>query len=215
MDESRLIAVLTEFKRELELLLAEVKQNTVPVPARTDEGLLSRRVLVELAQHEGVVLEAYKDSKGIWTWGIGVTNASGHGVLRYKDNPQTLERVFEIYEWLLRTKYLPDVLEAFKGFPLSENQLAAALSFHYNTGAIKRASWVKSFLSGNGRRARREFMNWRSPREIIPRREKERDLFFDGVWSNKDGKVTVYEKVNKPSYTPRWSSAKSVEYREG
>lgn len=31
--------------------------------------------------------EWYKDSKGIGTWGIGVTNASGQAVNRYKDDP--------------------------------------------------------------------------------------------------------------------------------
>jgi hypothetical protein len=34
-------------------------------------------------------------------------------------------------------------------------------------------------------------MNWRKPPEIVPRREKERDLFFSGRYSG-DGMVTVY-----------------------
>ncbi len=205
MDED-IRRIIEEFIAELTAALQEVKQEA-------DDGKLSKRTLVELADHEGVGLEAYKDSKGIWTWGVGVTSKSGHKVDRYKDNPQTLARVFEIYEWLLRTKYLPDVLETFKGYDLKEHQIAAALSFHYNTGGIKEAAWVRSFKKGNIAKAKREFMNWRSPKEIIPRREKERDLFFDGKWSNKDGKVNVYTKVRKPSYTPVWSSAKRIEYK--
>lgn len=217
MDENRLKIIIQEFVKELTEILKELEQYkqkeiiSIEKPDSTD-GLLSTRTLVELASHEGVVLEAYKDSKGIWTWGIGVTNMSGHNVMRYKDNPQSLERVFEIYEWLLRTKYLPDVLEAFKGFDLTEEQLAAALSFHYNTGGIKRASWVRSFKAGKINQAKREFMNWRSPKEIIPRREKERDLFFEGRWDNTDGLITVYE-VRKPSYSPKWSSAKQIKYK--
>lgn len=170
---------------------------------------LSKRTMLELASHEGAVLEAYKDSVGIWTWGIGVTNPSGHRVYpRYKDNPQTLERVVEIFEWLVREKYLPDVMKAFEGYDLKEHELAAALSFHYNTGAIKKASWVRSVKAGNRAKAREEFMNWRKPNEIIPRRKKERDLFFNADWSN-DGAVTVYD-VRKPSYSPKWSSARRV-----
>jgi len=154
-------------------------------------------------------MEAYKDSKGVWTWGIGVTNASGHRVDRYKDFPTDLSHVIKIFKWLLETKYLPDVLKAFDK-PLTETQLGAALSFHYNTGAIAKAQWVKSFNEGNVEKARQEFMNWRSPPEIIPRREAERDLFFEGRWTN-DGKATVYTRVRKPSYTPDWSSATQVD----
>lgn len=183
-----------------------VKPNTKPA----SRSLLTNRTMLELVYHEGIVKEAYKDSVGIWTWGIGVTDASGHSVGRYKDNPQSIPKVLEIFKWLVETKYLPPVLEVFKGHDLSETQLAAAVSFHYNTGAISRASWVKSFKKGQISKAKREFMNWKKPSEIIPRRRAERDLFFDGVWTN-DGKATVYERVRKPSYAPVWSSAKRVD----
>lgn len=177
--------------------------------------MLSKKTLLEILDHEAIVQEAYKDSVGVWTWGVGVTNASGHRVYpRYKDNPQTIKRCLEVYEWLLRTKYLPDVVEAFgkKRFDcLTENQVAAALSFHYNTGAIKRASWVKSFKAGNISKAYNEFLNWRKPKSIIPRREKERDLFFDNRWYH-TGFVPVYE-VKKPSYTPDWGSVTIIDIR--
>lgn len=169
---------------------------------------LTARAAAEIVSHEAIVLEAYKDSVSVWTWGIGVTDASGHKVGRYKDNPQSIERVLEVYLWLLETKYLPDVLRAFKGYDLKEHELAAALSFHYNTGAIGRASWVKQVLSGDRGAAHRSFMLYNKPAEIIGRREDERDLFFDGKWSN-DGTTTVWE-VRKPSYTPNWSKGRKV-----
>lgn len=169
---------------------------------------LTVAVAAELVAHEAIVLEAYKDSVGVWTWGIGVTDASGHRVARYKDNPQTVERVLEIFVWLLRSKYLPDVVRAFGDHKLTEPQLAAALSFHYNTGAIGRASWVKSFLAGKPQTARAQFMEWRKPAAIIERREKECRLFFDGVWSG-DGSALVIP-VNKPSYQPSFRRAKRV-----
>ena len=174
-------------------------------------GTITARTALELIGHEAIVREAYKDSKGIWTWGIGVTNASGHNIDRYKDNPQTIARCIEIVLWLCREKYGPAVLTAFAGARLTEAQYAAALSFHYNTGAIKTADWVDSFLAGDLGKARREIMNWRSPPEILERRGKERDLFFDGEWSA-DGKATVYD-VAKPSYAPKWSSARKVDIR--
>ena len=103
---------------------------------------ITLRVALELLSHEAIVREAYKDSVGVWTWGVGVTDASGHKVQRYIDSPQTIERCLEIYVWLLRTRYAPAVRKAFEGHNLSEHEFAAALSFHYNTGAIGRATWV-------------------------------------------------------------------------
>ena len=184
-----------------------------PLPAPVGKSVLTPNVMLEILSHEGIVLEAYKDSKNIWTWGVGVTNKSGHSVNRYIDNPQSLKRVIVIYKWLLETVYLPDVLKAFQGHKLTEAQLAAALSLHYNTGGILRASWVKSFKAGKISQAKAQFMQWRSPSEIIPRREAERDLFFNGKWSN-NGTATVYTKVNKPSYRPNWGSAKKVDIRK-
>lgn len=209
MNEQKLRGILEEFVQKVLALLGELppKGAAPPLEPRVDKD-----VLTELVSHEGIVLEAYKDSVGVLTWGIGVTSRSGHRVERYKDNPQTLSKVLEIFEWLVRTKYLPAVEKAFTR-PLTKEQLAAALSFHYNTGGINKASWVKSFNAGNEDLAREQIMNWRSPKEIIPRREAERDLFFDGVWSN-DGTATLYTKVNKPSYSPNWKSATKVNIKE-
>jgi len=170
---------------------------------------ITPRVALELVSHEAIVLEAYVDSVGVWTWGVGVTDASGHLVERYKDNPQSIARCLEIYIWLLRTRYLPDVLKAFNDVLLSEAQLAGALSFHYNTGAIGRASWVKQWKAGRIDEARASLMEWRKPPEIVGRRTKERDLFFDGRWSQ-DGKALVIP-VSKPSYRPSFRGAKRVD----
>lgn len=147
-------------------------------------------VALEVASHEAIVRSAYKDTKGIWTWSIGLTNASGHNVERYIDKPQSLEHCLKIYVWALE-KYANEVREAFTR-PLTQAQFAAALSFHYNTGAIKRATWVKSFNSGNINKAKQEIMNWKNPPEIVGRRTKEKYLFFDGKWSN-NGSILEYQ----------------------
>lgn len=170
---------------------------------------LTFRAAMELIGHESMVLEWYKDSVGVGTWGIGVTDRSGHAVARYKDLPQTVKHVLEVYIWLLRNRYIPDVLAEFAGHPLTEAQFAAALSFHYNTGAIRRASWVDLWLAGNVAGARAAFMEWDRPASIIERRGKERDLFFDGKWSQ-DGKATIWP-VRKPSYSPDWAHPRRVD----
>lgn len=172
---------------------------------------ISARGAAEIASHEGIVLEAYLDSKNVWTWGVGVTDASGHKVSRYKDAPSTVARAIEVFEWLLDVRYVPDVLDAFKGRTLTEAQIAAATSFHYNTGAIERASWVGLWLAGKTADARESMLSWNKPPEVLPRRAREAALFFDGKWG--DGMANVYP-VKKPSYKPDFAKAKRVNVLE-
>lgn len=163
------------------------------------------KIAQEICSHEGVVLEAYFDSVRVLTWSVGITSMSGHNVERYRNNPQTLRKCLEVYLWVLE-KYAKDVRAAFKGHRLKKHEFAAALSFHYNTGAINRASWVKDVKAGNRSKARQSFMAWRKPPEIVGRRQKERDLFFDAKWSS-DGKMVVYEDVFSNGQI-NWKSAK-------
>lgn len=193
--------------------LAAIRAATVdrwkpkPVPA----GPLTVNVALEIIGHEAIVQEWYLDSVGVGTWSVGITNASGHDVGRYKDKPQSIKRCLEVYLWALRERYVPAVEKAFAGHTLTEAQFAAALSFHYNTGAILKADWVTHWKGGSVAAARIAFMNWRKPPAIIPRREKERDLFFDGTWTN-DGRATVYP-VKKPSYRPDFAHPQRVDVR--
>lgn len=189
---------------------AALDQVMPKLPSETVNSV-TERIALELIAHEAIVQEAYKDSVGVWTWGVGVTSASGHSVERYKDNPQTIQRCLEVYVWLLNEKYAPDVMKAFGDRKLTESQFGAALSFHWNTGAIGRATWVKSWLAGREDEARAKFMEWRKPAAIIERRQKECDLFFDGKWSA-TGFATVYP-VRKPNYAPDWSGARKVDVR--
>lgn len=174
-------------------------------------GDIDLQVFLEVTSHEALIRQAYKDSKGIWTWSNGITSASGHNVERYIDNPQPIERCIEVSMWLLRTKYAPAVKQAFgeKFKSLTKAQFTAALSFHWNTGGILRASWVKSFCRGNETQAYAQFMNWSKPKEIIPRRRKERELFFEGKWTN-DGTVLEFTRL-RPNYQPDWSSGQRID----
>lgn len=168
-------------------------------------------VALEIASHEAIIRQAYKDSEDVWTWSVGLTSATGHNVTRYIGKPQTLEHCLAVYAWALE-KYAKEVLEAFKGHALTKEQFTGALSFHWNTGAIKRASWVKLWKAGSIAAARKAFMDWNKPASIIERREKERDLFFSGKWSN-DGTMTEYTRLTSKS-TPDWSSAKRINVRK-
>jgi lysozyme len=156
---------------------------------------LTAKVIAYLGHKEGLVLEMYKDSVGVNTWALGVTDASGHKVGRYKDAPTSIEKALEISVWLIKEKYFPAVAKAFPS--LNEAQTAAALSFHWNTGAISR-------LKGNFANA----SQWRKPPELIPRRKEEQDL-WNGKWPS-DLRVPIYG-VNKPSYNPNFKKRQLID----
>lgn len=161
---------------------------------------ITARIAAELIHHEGIVCEAYRDSVGIWTWSVGITDASGHRVGRYRDQPQPLHRCLEIYLWALRNRFLPAALAAFGDREPQEHELASALSFHWNTGAIGRAEWMRHVRDGDRRKARKAMLHWCRPAALAVRRKREQALFFDGKWSG-DGTALVYA-VAKPSYRP-------------
>ena len=198
-----------EIRRLLTEVLALLAEPDCDEEAFSLENPLTVRVCQEIIEHEAIVPEMYLDSEGVPTWGIGVTDRSGHLVGRYKDNPQPLERVFEIFVWLLKNVYVPPVLREFKGHDLTEAQFAAALSFNYNTGAIEKATWPDLWKAGDKEDARHSFLQWRKPAAIIPRREKESALFFDGVWSQ-DGRASIIP-VRKPSYKPHFAGMQEVD----
>ena len=161
---------------------------------------LTPRIAAELIAHEGIVTEAYRDTGGVWTWSVGLTDRCGHRVGRYRDNPQDLQHCLDIFLWALQRNYLPPVLDAFGSHAPLEHELAAALSFHWNTGAIGRAEWIRLWREGERTRARDAMLNWVRPRSLLKRRQREQALFFDGRWTG-DGHALVYE-VAKPAYTP-------------
>lgn len=168
-------------------------------------------VAMEVATHEALIRQAYKDSVGVWTWCVGMTNATGHHVQRYIGNPASLQQCMNIYAWAL-SNYAAGVRRAFAGHQLTKAQFAAALSFHWNTGAIERATWVKYWKAGETAKAKKAFMNWVTPSEIKGRREKERDLFFGGVWSQ-SGRMTEFTRLTA-NHTPVWGSAVSIDVRK-
>ena len=166
----------------------------------------SERGLAEIASHEGIVMSKYKDSVGVWTIGIGHTKNAGAPDPEKLKDALSLDKIMQIFASDIK-KFETRVLSAFTR-TLTQAQFDAAVSFDFNTGAIHRASWVKQFNKGEDQAARWAFMKWRKPREIIPRRQAECDLFFHGRYSG-NGKVNVYRATSKGRVM--WSSGKQVQ----
>ncbi len=166
----------------------------------------SREGLIEIAAHEGIVTSPYRDSVGVWTVGIGHTANAG------SPNPEIARREYtiaEIMEVFARdiAKFEERVNWAFK-VKLRQHEFDAAVSFDFNTGRIHNASWVKDINAGNRTAAKKAFMRWKRPPEIIPRRQKECDLFFGGTYSS-GGRANAYPA--SASGRVIWSKGKRVD----
>lgn len=152
---------------------------------------LSDRGIAELFSHEAIVLSPYKDSVGVWTIFVGHT--AGAGAPDPAKMPKGVERpMSEAIATFRRdiVKYEAAVSKAVH-VTLKQHQYDALVSFHYNTGAIGKASFVKKLNAGDFAGAAKGMMDWDKPPEIIPRRQKEQLLFRTGEYSS-DGRCTVY-----------------------
>lgn len=150
---------------------------------------VSREGLIEIAAHEGIVTSPYRDSVGVWTVGIGHTASAGAPDPKIDRREFSIPEIMDIFTRDI-ARFEARVNRAFK-VKLKQHEFDAAVSFDFNTGGIFRASWVKDINAGNRAAAAKAFMRWRKPPEIIPRRQRECDLFFKGRYAS-GGLATVY-----------------------
>lgn len=161
-----------------------------------------------LAAHEGIVLTPYKDSVGVWTIGIGHTKSAGNPDPAKFTGTLTVSEAFGLLRHDIM-RYEREVDEAVTA-PLKQHEFDALVSFHYNTGAIKKASFVKKLNAGDRPGAIAGMMDWRKPKEIIPRRTAERDLFRSGRYP--EPWATIWPANAKGQV--QWGSGKRIDLRE-
>lgn len=164
--------------------------------------------LMAIVSHEGIVLSRYFDSVRVPTLGVGHTAAAGY------PDPATFQGSLMLGEafGLLRhdiMKYERGVNAAVK-VPLKQHEFDALVSFHYNTGAIGKASFVKKLNAGDRAGALKGIMDWRKPTGIIARRTAERDLFKTGKYPPPF--ATIYPATSSGKVL--WSEGKRVDLRK-
>lgn len=141
--------------------------------------------IAALEFEEGVVLRAYRDAVGKWTIGAGITSAAGVGkigagmVITEKQAQQMLAQA-------LSKNYEPSVETAMPH--AAQHEFDAGVLFHWNTGAIKRASWVQLWRASADRSAiAAKFRAWnKGGGKVLPglvkRRERELAILFDAKY---------------------------------
>lgn len=157
-----------------------------PAPCIGGEGITLIKTFEGCARkREDGLFEAYPDpgtGDEPWTIGWGATHMSGRKVCR-EDIISQAEADALLEEHLAR--YAAEVVRALAGAPTSPAQFDALVSFHYNTGAIARATLTRKHCAGDYAGAAREFRRWnkaggRVMRGLTRRREAEAALYLQG-----------------------------------
>ena len=146
----------------------------------------SPKGVAEIAGHEGIVLSPYRDSVGVWTFGVGHTASAGapDPASMAKGVRQPLGTALDVFRRDL-AHYEERVARAVT-VPLAQHEFDALVSFDFNTGGIFRAKLTKLLNAGDRAAAAEAFDGWHRPPEIVPRREKEKRLFRDGIYAMVD-----------------------------
>lgn len=155
---------------------------------------LSSKGMIEIMSHEGICLEPYLDSVGVWTIGVGQTKSDDI-------NPQTmgkitLQQAIDLFK--RKIKQYTDAVDALRLDNLTQYQYDALASLCYNFGPGN----LRKLCTGRSiAQIGEAIMLYTKPPEITERRRKEQKLFKYGIYSNTNGKVLVFPVVNHhPSY---------------
>lgn len=145
---------------------------------------ISGRGLIDIISHEGICLDPYLDSVGVWTIGIGQTKSDDI-------NPQHMGRLTLQSAVDLFKKKIGGYTDAVDGLglTLSQGQYDALSSLCYNFG---QGNLHKLCHHRTVKQIGDAIMLYTKPPEITARRRDEQRLFKTGVYANKDGKVLVF-----------------------
>lgn len=136
---------------------------------------LSKEGADALVRREGKRNKAYKDSKGIWTIGVGHTGNDF--------TPDSVWTDKQVLDTFMRDVAWAEIAVSKVKMPLNQNMFDALVSFTFNVGDTAFAnSTMKKFLDmGLYNNAAMEFDRWNKPKEIIGRRNGERDQFLKPI----------------------------------
>ena len=180
--------------------------------------------LVAIAKSEGIVPAPYIDPVGVWTFGIGHTKMSGdpdpekmpRGMP--EDVDSAIKSAIELFQRHIK-KYEDEVSRAVK-VPLAQHEFDALVSFHFNTGAIRKASATDALNVGHKEDAARRLTLYNKGRVngqlvvlegLVKRREEERRMFLFGEYPREGITVWKVNSNNKYSQALRIMSPEELE----
>lgn len=136
--------------------------------------------------HTDGMVDAYPDpgtGGPPWTIGWGATGRDGFNGGRIRKGTRWTQGQCDarLTEDLLR--FADEVSAAIGTAPTTQSQFDALVSFHYNTGAIARATLTRKHIAGDTKGAMREFGRWNRAggqvlRGLTRRRAAEAELYL-------------------------------------
>ena len=181
--------------------------NVVPM-GRPTELKLSGRGAIDILSREGIALEAYRDSVGVWTIGAGRTAYDGKDPRDF--GTITVEKAIELFKQDV-VPYADAVRKTGKKF--NQHEFDALVSFCYNVGPGN----LKKLCTGRSiEQIGLTLMLYTKPPEITERRRGEQRLYQTGDYTNDDGKILVFPvKNNKPQYRSGYKVDVSAYFKDG
>lgn len=126
-----------------------------------------------LTQREGKRNDAYMDSVGVWTIGVGHTGPDVHAGLHWTDE-QIEEALRKDVGWAEGS------VNTTVHTPINQHQFDALVSFIFNVGvsAFQSSTLLRKINEGDMTEATNQFDRWHIPPEITPRRNGEKHQFI-------------------------------------
>jgi lysozyme len=137
---------------------------------------IAKSTLDFITKEEGSRNKAYKDSKGLWTIGVG------HLIKADEQHLITATLTDQEVEDLLRSdlKWCSEAVESSVRVPLSQSQFDAlySLCFNIGEGAFRKSTVVRKLNENDLQGAADAILMWNKPEVLVNRRKRERALFL-------------------------------------
>lgn len=131
---------------------------------------------VVISQIEGIRSNAYKDSKGLYTIGVGHLIKPNEKDLKYRSLSQ--QEIIQLFKEDIKS--CNDAIHEVVPYGLTAYQHDALLSFCFNIGVdnFKRSTVIRHIRDRNFHSAADAFLLWNKPAVLEDRRKKEREIFL-------------------------------------
>ena len=140
---------------------------------------IAKSTLDFITKEEGARNKAYKDSKGLWTIGVG------HLIKADEQHLINATLTDAQVEDLLKSdlKWCSEAVEGSIMVPLKQGQFDAlySLCFNIGEGAFRKSTVVKRLNTGDYKGAADAIEMWNKPAVLINRRKREKALFLANI----------------------------------
>ena len=137
---------------------------------------IAQSTLDYITKEEGSRNKAYRDSKGLWTIGVG------HLIKPDEQHLLTATLSDEQVKDLLKSdlKWCSEAVEGAVRVPLSQNQFDALYSLCFNIGEtnFRKSTVLRKLNAGDYQGAADAILMWNKPAVLEGRRKRERALFL-------------------------------------